>query len=98
MPAFIFSFAEKNTMEDLKSKVESLKDHVRDYVEDTAALAKLKAVKGASTAAATITAGIGVLVFAFFFFVFAGFGLAWWIGSLLDNIPAGFFIVAGFFL
>jgi uncharacterized membrane protein YccC len=37
-------------------------------------------------------------VLAFFFLQFLFFGLAWWVGTLVNSIAAGFFIVAGFFL
>lgn len=85
-------------MEDLKTNVGQLKDHVTAYVQTYADLAKAKVTKGASNAAAGFTIVIVSFVFAFFLLQFLFIGLALWIGSLVNNMPLGFFIVAGFFL
>ncbi len=85
-------------MEELKTKASHLKDHVREYVQDYIQLAKAKATKGASDAAASIVIAIATVVFVFFFLFFAAFGLGWWLGSILNNRAAGFFIVAGVFI
>lgn len=85
-------------LEDLKAKINTLKDHGREYVQSYADLAKAKATKGASTAVSAIVVGVVAFFFAFFFLFFIGFGLAWWAGTLVDSRVAGFFIVAGFFL
>jgi len=84
-------------MEDLKKNVGQLKHHVSDYAKTYIELIKAKATKGTSNAAAGATVGILSIVFAFFFLQFLFFGLAWWLGSLLDSVAAGFFIVAGLF-
>jgi hypothetical protein len=84
--------------EDLKSKVSHLKEHVGDYVNTYAQIAKARAVRGASNVTAGITIGITAFFFAFFFLFFVGFGLGWWLGDVFDNRAAGFFAVAGFFL
>ncbi len=89
---------EAKPKEDLKTKVNHLKDHVGDYVNTYVQIAKARAVKGASTATAAITIGITAFFFAFFFLFFIGFGLGWWLGDLFENRAAGFFAVAGFFL
>jgi hypothetical protein len=88
----------KEPKEDLKTKVNRLKEHVGDYVNTFTQIAKAKAVRGASTATAGIMLGVTVFFFAFFFLFFVGFGLGWWLGNLFNNMPAGFFAVAGFFL
>ena len=85
-------------MEDLKTNVGQLKDHVSDYTKTYIDLVKAKATKGASNAAAGATIGILSFVLAFFFLQFLFLGLAWWIGSLVESLVAGFFIVAGLFL
>lgn len=84
--------------EDLKTKVNHLKDHVGDYVNTYVQIAKARAVRGASNTTAGIVIGITAFFFAFFFLFFIGFGLAWWLGNIFDNRAAGFFAVAGFFL
>ena len=84
--------------EELKAKVNRLKDHVGDYVNTYVQIAKVKAVKGASTATAGIVVGVTAFFFLFFFLFFVGFGLGWWLGNVFDNRAGGFFAVAGFYL
>lgn len=85
-------------MEDLKTSATHLKDHATEYVKTYMELAKVKATKGASTAAAGAVIGVVSLILGFFFLQFLFLGLAWWIGSLVDSAAGGFFIVAGLFL
>ena len=85
-------------MENLKTSATHLKDHATEYLKTYVDLVKLKATKGASNAAAGAVIGITSFILAFFFLQFLFFGLAWWIGSLVDSVAAGFFIVAGLFL
>jgi hypothetical protein len=59
-------------MEELKTNVIKLKDHVQDYVQTYVQLAKAKATKGASTAVSGIVIGVTSFFFAFFFLFFAG--------------------------
>ena len=85
-------------MEDLKTNFGQLKDHTTEYVKTYIDLAKAKATKGASTAAAGAAIGIVSFLLAFFFLEFLFIGLALWVGSLVDSTAGGFFIVAGVFL
>jgi hypothetical protein len=87
----------KQPKEDLKTKVNRLKEHVGDYVNTFTQLAQARAVRGASNTTAGIVIGITAFFFAFFFLFFIGFGLGWWLGTLFNNMAAGFFAVAGFF-
>ena len=86
----------KQPKEDLKTKVNRLKDHVGDYVNTFTQLAKAKAVRGASNATAGIVIGVTAFFFAFFFLFFVGFGLGWWLGTLFNNMAAGFFCSSRF--
>lgn len=88
----------KQPKEDFKTKMSHLKEHVGDYVDTYVQIAKAKAVRGASTATAGVAISITAFFFAFFFLFFVGFGLGWWLGTLFNNMAAGFFAVAGFFL
>ena len=85
-------------MEDLKTSIGNLKDHTTEYVKTYIDLAKAKATKTASNAAAGAAIGIVSFLLAFFFLEFLFIGLALWVGSLVNNTFLGFFIVAGFFL
>ena len=85
-------------MEDLKTTAAHLKDHVSDYAKTTIQLAKVKATKGASNAAAGVVIGVAAFFLVIFFLIFLFTGLAWWLGGLLDSPAGGFFCVAGLFL
>ena len=85
-------------MEDLKTSIGQLKDHASEYVKTYVDLAKVKATKGASNAAAGAAIGIVSFLLAFFFIDFLFIGLALWVGTLVDSTAGGFFIVAGVFL
>lgn len=85
-------------MEQLKTSAQQLKDHVGEYVNTYIQITKAKATQGASTAASGVAIGIAALFLGIFFLFFLFCGLALWIGALMDNRQAGFFIVAGFFL
>ncbi|HVF98190.1 MAG TPA: phage holin family protein [Flavisolibacter sp.] len=85
-------------MESLKTQTAQLKDHVGEYVQATVQLAKVKATKGASNAAAGAAIGIATLVLGLFFLAFLFTALAWWLSSLLESPALGFLCVAGLFL
>jgi len=85
-------------MEQLKTSTQQLKDHVGEYVNTYIQITKAKATQSASTAASGVVIGIAALLFGLFFLFFLFCGLAFWIGALMDNRQAGFFIVAAFFL
>lgn len=83
---------------DLKVKFASLKDNLTEYASIYKDLAKAKAVKGVSNVTAAIVIGVTASILAFLFLILAGFGLAWWLGNVLNNRAAGFFAAAGVFL
>lgn len=85
-------------MQDLKTRAAQLKEHVSDYAKTTIQLAKAKATKGASNAAAGAVIGIAAFFLVIFFLIFLFTGLAWWLGGLLHSPAGGFFCVAGLFL
>jgi Flp pilus assembly protein TadB len=85
-------------MEDLKATAAQLKDHVSDYAKTTIDLAKVRATKGASNAAAGAAIGVAAFFLVLFFLIFLFTGVAWWVGGLLNSPAGGFFCVAGFFL
>lgn len=85
-------------MEDLKIKAAQLKDHATEYVKTTVDLAKAKATKSASNAAAGIAIGVAALVLGIFFLAFLFTALAWWLAVVLNSYALGFLCVAGLFL
>lgn len=85
-------------MEGLKTNVQNLKEHVGEYVSTYIEITKAKVTQGASNAASGAAIGIAAFLLALFFMIFLFSGLAFWLGNVLNSRPAGFFIVAGFFL
>ncbi len=84
-------------MKDLKDKASTLTDHVTDYVETYFALNVLKATDKAAGVASSSITGILIGVFAFFTLMLLSIGVGYWLGQQLDNMLAGFAIVAGFY-
>ena len=85
-------------MEDFKSKAENLTDHVGQYVETYIKLTALKATDKASGFASISVTGMLVCFLSFCILFFVGIGAALWVGELLNNVKAGYFIVAGFYI
>jgi DMSO/TMAO reductase YedYZ heme-binding membrane subunit len=84
-------------MKDLKNKAETLTDHVTDYMETFFALNVLKATDKAAGIASSSIAGVLIAVFLLFTMLLLSIGLGYLIGQQLDNLFAGFGIVAGFY-
>lgn len=82
-------------MEGIKSSVEDLFDHAGDIAETYYKLSVVKATEKVSETAAVGTIALLSVAFGLIIFFFIGFGLAWWIGEAMQNMKAGFFIVAG---
>jgi hypothetical protein len=82
-------------MEEEKKSGEKILDLAGDMVENYRNLITIKMVEHSSLAGATSILGILLLVVAVFILLFAGIGFAWWLGEVLGNMKAGFFIVGG---
>ena len=82
----------------LKEKTSDLADHVEQLATTYYKLGVLKVTQKASEVTSQVVAGVVTFIVAFFVVLFAGFGLSWWIGDMLDNRAAGFFLVGAFFL
>jgi hypothetical protein len=84
-------------MKDLKNKTENLTDHLTEYVETYFALNVLKATDKAAGVASESLTVVLVAVFGFFFLLLINIGVGYWIGQKLENMLAGFAIIAGFY-
>ncbi|HOA36857.1 MAG TPA: phage holin family protein [Flavihumibacter sp.] len=81
-------------MEAIKNSVEALLDHSSELAETYYKLSVAKVTEKASKTAATgsfalVAVAVGVIVL-----FMLGLGFAWWIGEHLQNMKAGFFIMA----
>ncbi|MGC3943502.1 MAG: hypothetical protein QM762_03035 [Chryseolinea sp.] len=73
-------------------------DAVGDIIETYRSFVNVRIVEGAARSGSISIFGILVLVVGVFVLLFAGLGAAWWIGDVMENMKAGFFIVGGFYL
>jgi hypothetical protein len=85
-------------MEETKSNINNLIEHVREYFETRIDLIKTDAADRLSTAASSIASMLILMIAGLFFLLFASAGCAWLIGHYTGNTAIGFFSVAGFYL
>lgn len=97
MSAFI-SFYKTLSMQNIQDKAEDLSGHVIDYLDTMYKLGKVKVSEKAANSAANAVTGITIIVFTSIILLIAGIGIGWWIGESIDNMPAGFLIMAVFYL
>jgi Putative Actinobacterial Holin-X, holin superfamily III len=84
--------------EQLKEKAEDLTEHLGDLAETSYKLAIINLTQKATNAASQGLTIIVLCTLGMFILFFGGFGLAWWLGDVIDSRAGGFAIVAGFFL
>jgi len=85
-------------MEDVKNQTEELVDHLEELSGTFLKLVFVNVSQKVVVLAAALINAIFIYIASLFVLLFAAAGLAWWIGDVLDNHAAGFFIVAGLFL
>ena len=85
-------------MEETKTNINNLVDHVKEYIETRADLMKIDAADRLSSAGSKISSILIVMVTGLFFLLFASVGFAWLITYYSGNAAIGFFSVAGFYL
>ena len=77
---------------------DGLVDAVGDMVETYRNLVNVRITETAAVTGSLSIVGILVLVVSVFVLLFSGLGAAWWIGDVMNNMKAGFFIVGAFYL
>jgi hypothetical protein len=85
-------------MEELKMKAENLTEHVSDLLDSYYKLAAVTATEKATNIGSGILGAVVIGILGFFIVFFAGFGLAWWLGNVINSRAGGFLLVSGFFL
>src|SRR5580765_2874053 len=92
-------------MEDLKAKTEEIKEdakdvagHVGDFLETYYQLLTIKLAQKVIDVTSSLINSIILAFLGVLFISFVGLGLAWWLGDLINNRAAGFFITAGIYL
>ncbi len=84
-------------MEEKYKYIEPLVESVETYTKTSIELIKLKTVDKVADGTSSMIAWIPVIISLILFFIIANFGLALWIGAMLELDYMGFFIVAGFY-
>ena len=84
-------------MEHLNAKAEQLTEHVKEYAEAYLKLGALKVTDKATGFASVSIMGILLCFLSLCILFFLGIGAALWLGESMNNIKAGYFIVAGFY-
>jgi hypothetical protein len=102
-PAFVI-FTSPH-MEEEKTKTEGIKDTATDLVDHvTDFLETYYQYIGINVAQKSINLASGAINFVIVVFLcllivsFSGFGIAWWLGDVINSRAGGFFIVAAFYL
>ena len=72
-------------------------DAAGDLIETYRDLLTVRIVEHTSMGASISIFGIISLLIIVFVLLFSGLGAAWWIGDVMNNMKAGFFIVGGFY-
>lgn len=81
-----------------KIDLRDITDDVKEYVNLRMQLMRLNVTEKISGALANFIAAGAAIILLIIFFVFASIGLAYWVGSLLENTALGFISVAGIYL
>ncbi|HOX81918.1 MAG TPA: hypothetical protein PLJ60_11820 [Chryseolinea sp.] len=84
-------------MEEEKNDGEKWVDDLGNLVETYRNLITIRVVEHTSLGASLSALGILSLIFLLCILLFFGLGAAWWIGELMQNRTAGFFIVGGIY-
>lgn len=85
-------------MESKPTSVEELFDKLKDYIDTTVDLFKLKSIKKVSGFLSTFTVAIILMGIAFLVVMFLSIGFALLIGAWLGKMYYGFFVMGGIFI
>jgi len=85
-------------MDQDKSNIQLLKEHVKDYVQTRVDIAVLTVADKGTQAVSNAALYFMLLVITLFFLLFASVAAAFAISDLMDSRYAGFLIIAGIYL
>ncbi len=84
-------------MEEKHKNIESIFESVETYSKTSIELVKLKTIDKVAEGTSSMIAWMPVIISLILFFIIANFGLALWVGAMLEMVYMGFFIVSGFY-
>ncbi|CAN5574070.1 hypothetical protein BH10BAC3_BH10BAC3_14630 [soil metagenome] len=82
----------------IKEKIENLAEKTQDLAETAYKLALIEATEQVTKVVSAIIIISVLSLLSNFLLLFLGFGVAKWIGDMLDDVKMGYFIVGGFYL
>lgn len=85
-------------MDALKTKAADFLEQGSELLDTYYRLTVVNATEKVAKASSVSVVALAAAIFGLIVIFFGGIGLAWWIGEAMNNMKAGFFIVAGFFL
>jgi hypothetical protein len=85
-------------MEATETRIGDLTGNIREYIETRIDMVKLDAADTVATAASSMASWMAITIAALITLIMVTIGGAIGIGYLLDNLAAGFFILAGAYL
>ena len=89
---------QKTKTEEIKEDAKDLVGHVGDFLETYYQLLTIKLAQKVIDVTSSLINSVILAFLALLFISFVGLGLAWWLGNVVDNRAAGFFITAGIYL
>lgn len=84
-------------MESTVEQIESVISKATSFAETKAELWKLKAAGKVSETVSSLISKIAIVILAGLALIILSLGVAYWIGTRLNNLYYGFFIVGGFY-
>jgi fatty acid desaturase len=84
-------------MKEKEHILEPLWEKAEDYGKASIELLKLKSIDKTSDVVSTVVPHMVVIIFSVIFLMFINFGIAFWLGSILESVYLGFFIVGAFY-
>jgi hypothetical protein len=89
---------ETTRTQEIKEDTKDLADHVTDFLETYYQLLTIKLAQKSINIASAAINGVLLCFLGLLMLAFIGFGLAWWLGNVVNSRAGGFFITGGIFL
>ena len=93
-----FMEEEKTRTKEIKEDSKDLVEHVTDLLETYSKLVIINAAQKGIDISSSIIFSVTLALLCFLVVSFIGFGLAWWLGNVINSRAGGFFIVGGIYL
>jgi len=85
-------------MEEIKTKAEQIVEHTEELVRNYISLTEIKLAQKTIKISSLLLISFVLIFTGLLALLFVSIGTAWWLGTLMDNVQAGYFIVAGLYM